>query len=104
MNYIYLTYVLIVTYEKIQLTILDFGNAIGAFAQIKNTTTWRFNASQKEVKPGDEVELIFKVTVIDDWYIYSSDIGEDIGPIPTNVTFEENGSFEGHRKFSSGKT
>ena len=80
--------------RKFSLLFLILFNAIGAFAQIKNTTTWRFNASQKEVKPGDEVELIFKVTVIDDWYIYSSDIGEDIGPIPTNVTFEENGSFE----------
>ena len=68
--------------------------SVASFAQLKNTTTWSFDATQKEVKTGDEIELIFKVTVIDDWYIYSSDIGEDIGPIPTNVTFEENGTFE----------
>ena len=62
--------------------------------QIRQTTSWAFDASQKEVKTGDEIELIFKVTVINDWYIYSSDIGEEVGPLPTEVTFEEHPSFE----------
>ena len=65
-----------------------------AFAQFKQTAVWQFDASKKEVRTGDEIELIFRVEVIDDWYIYSSDIGEDVGPIPTGAVFEENGSFE----------
>ena len=65
-----------------------------AFAQVRTTTTWSFDASQKEVKVGDEIELIFKVEVIDNWYIYSSDLDEDVGPLPTEVSFEEHSSFE----------
>ena len=65
-----------------------------ALAQFKQTTTWDFDASKKEVKVGDEVELIFKVSVIDDWHIYSSDLGEDIGPMPTEINFEDIQGFE----------
>jgi len=68
--------------------------SLSAFAQFKQTTTWTFDASKKEVKVGDEVELIFKVKVIDDWYIYSSDLDEDIGPMPTEVNFEDISSFQ----------
>ena len=65
-----------------------------ALAQFKQTTTWDFDASKKEVKVGDEVELIFKVRVIDDWHIYSSDLDEDIGPMPTEINFEGIQGFE----------
>ncbi len=68
--------------------------SLSTVAQIKQVATWSLDASQKEVKTGDEVELIFKVSVKEDWYIYSSDIDEDLGPIVTNVAFDNNGSFE----------
>lgn len=64
------------------------------FAQFRKTTKWTFDATKKEVNVGDEIELIFKATIIDDWYLYSSDIGEDVGPMPTEITFEGNDSFE----------
>ena len=60
----------------------------------KKTTSWTFDVSKTEVNTGDEIELIFKVRVIDDWYIYSSDIPEGTGPNNTIVVFEENGTFE----------
>lgn len=65
-----------------------------ALAQFKQTTTWDFDASKKEVKVGDEVELIFKVRVIDDWHIYSSDLDEEVGPMPTEIHFEDIQGFE----------
>ncbi len=68
--------------------------SLSALAQFKKTTTWTIDASQKELSVGDEVELIFKVKVIDNWYIYSSDLGEDIGPMPTEVLFENPQGFE----------
>ena len=68
--------------------------SFAGMAQLRQTTSWTFDASQKEVTTGDVIELIFRVRVIDDWYIYSSDFSEDLGPIPTAVTFEENESFE----------
>lgn len=64
------------------------------FAQFRKTTKWTFDASKKEVNIGDEIELIFMATIIDDWYLYSSDIGEDVGPMPTEIVFEGNDSFE----------
>jgi len=68
--------------------------SLSSYGQMKTTTSWTFDVSKTEVNTGDIVELIFKVRVIDDWYIYSSDINEDVGPSPTEVSFIDNGSFE----------
>lgn len=80
--------------RKHLLLLTAFLLSTAAFAQFKVTTSWAFDASSKEVKVGDEIDLIFKVKVINDWYIYSSDLAEDVGPVPTTVTFEANSSFE----------
>lgn len=64
------------------------------FGQFRQTATWSYDASKKEVKVGDEIEIIFTVTVIENWYIYSSDLDPEIGPMPTTVEFEQNQSFE----------
>lgn len=74
--------------RKSVLLILTLLVSLSALSQIRQTTSWTFDASKKEVKVGDELELIFKVKVIDNWYIYSSDLDEDIGPLPTEVSFE----------------
>lgn len=68
--------------------------SVALFGQFRQTATWSYDASSKEVKVGDEIEIIFRVTVIENWYIYSSDIDPEIGPTPTTVEFEENSSFE----------
>jgi len=69
--------------------------SLSSYGQMtKKTTSWTFDVSKTEVNTGDEIELIFKVRVIDDWYIYSSDIPEGTGPNNTIVVFEENGTFE----------
>lgn len=80
--------------RKSALLLAAFLISVTAFAQIRKTTSWTFDASAKEVKVGDEIDLIFKVKVIDKWYIYSSDLADDIGPLPTEISFENNGSFE----------
>lgn len=68
--------------------------SVALLGQFRQTQTWSYDASQKEVKVGDEIEIIFRVALIENWYIYSSDIDPEIGPTPTTVEFEENGSFE----------
>jgi thiol:disulfide interchange protein len=68
--------------------------SVALFGQFRQTATWSYDASNKEVKVGDEIEIIFRVAVIENWYIYSSDIDPEIGPTPTTVEFEENSSFE----------
>lgn len=68
--------------------------SLSSYGQMRKTTSWTFDVSKTEVNTGDEIELIFKVRVIDDWYIYSSDLEEGIGPNNTVVNFEDNGTFE----------
>ncbi len=80
--------------KKSFILLVLFFVSFSAFAQLRKTTEWSFDASKKEVKVGDEIDLIFKVRIIDDWYLYSSDIGEDVGPMPTEVVFEDSLSFE----------
>lgn len=81
--------------KKLIFFVLLFGLCANlAQAQFKKTTSWTFDASETEVKTGDIIELLFEVKVIDDWYIYSSDINEDLGPMPTTADFEDNESFE----------
>lgn len=65
-----------------------------AFAQFKTTTSWSYDASKTEVQTGDEIELIFKVNIIKDWYLYSSDIDPDVGPMVTEAEYEPNDSYE----------
>lgn len=52
-------------------------------AQIFNPVSWDF--SQKQVSD-NEIELQFKATIDDGWYLYSQFIGDD-GPVPTELTF-----------------
>lgn len=73
--------------------VLSFTSA-QLFAQFKTTTTWSYDANKTEVQTGDEIELIFKVKIIDDWYLYSSDIDPDVGPMVTEAEFEPNDSYE----------
>ncbi|MFY0591825.1 protein-disulfide reductase DsbD domain-containing protein [Roseivirga sp.] len=68
--------------------------SVDSFSQFRKTTEWTFDASKKQVNVGDEIELIFKAKIIDDWYLYSSDLEEDLGPMPTEITFEDSESFE----------
>lgn len=67
---------------------------LGASAQLLDPAKWQYKANPAEVKVGDIVDLQFQVKVDADWYIYSSDIDPDLGPMPTVATFEKNKTFE----------
>ncbi|MFC6997495.1 protein-disulfide reductase DsbD family protein [Rufibacter roseus] len=66
---------------------------ITAQGQILKPATWSYEASAKEVKVGEEVELIFNVKIIPNWYLYSSDFDPDLGPIVTSFTFQKHPSY-----------
>lgn len=65
-----------------------------ASGQILEPAKWSWAASKKEVKVGDEVELIFKVSVDDNWYVYANDFDPDCGPLLTKVKFIPSASFK----------
>lgn len=63
-------------------------------AQILEPAKWKLEVSKAEVKPGDELDLIFKAEIDKKWYLYSSDFDPDLGPLVTTFSFEPNESFE----------
>ncbi|MCB0497560.1 MAG: thioredoxin family protein [Cyclobacteriaceae bacterium] len=63
-------------------------------AQILQPTKWQYQLSTTNYKPGDTIELIFKVTIDKDWHLYSSDFSRDLGPMVTTFTFEPNDTYE----------
>jgi thiol:disulfide interchange protein len=56
-------------------------------SQVVKPAKWTFETSQKNVKAGDEIDLIFKAKIDEPWYMYSSDFDPDCGPLLTRVQF-----------------
>lgn len=82
-------------YKILSLSFIYFFMAyLGTSAQLLDPAKWQYKANPAEVKVGDIVNLQFQVKVDADWYIYSSDIDPDLGPMPTVATFEKNKTFE----------
>ncbi len=64
-----------------------------SFSQILEPVKWTWKASTKEVKIGDEIELIFTGTIDVNWYVYAIDFDHDCGPIPASFSFEKNDTY-----------
>ncbi|MGB0525200.1 MAG: protein-disulfide reductase DsbD family protein [Flammeovirgaceae bacterium] len=67
--------------------------SLPGYAQILQPVKWSTDVSKKEVKVGETIELLFKANIEKDWFLYST-FSEDIGPIPTTVSFEANNTYE----------
>lgn len=67
--------------------------SINVCGQVLKKVTWTTEASKNNVKVGEEIELIFKATIDEGWYIYSVDF-EDCGPIPMTVSYDTKDGFE----------
>ncbi len=79
--------------KRLSVVLYSFFILHGLYAQILEPAKWSYNVSKKEVKQGDEVELIFKAAIDPDWYLYSSDFDPDLGPRITEFTFEPNSTY-----------
>ncbi|HEX6222902.1 MAG TPA: thioredoxin family protein [Chryseolinea sp.] len=62
-------------------------------AQILQPARLAAETPTKNLKVGDEVELIFRASVDKGWYIYSVGFDDECGPIPMAVTLEKHPSF-----------
>lgn len=76
----------------IALTLLAMA-PIFAFSQLQQKPVWELKTSKPEVKVGEEVELIFTSKIQKDWYMYSSDFSEDIGPVVARFDFVKDPSY-----------
>ncbi|MCU0353961.1 MAG: thioredoxin family protein [Cytophagales bacterium] len=63
-------------------------------AQVLSPAKWRFEVSKAEVKAGSETELVFRATIQDNWYLYSSDFDPELGPQVTAFTFKPNDTYQ----------
>lgn len=64
------------------------------YAQILEPAKWSWSTSKNSVNVGDEMEVIFKVTVEDNWYVYANDFDPECGPMLTEVAFTPHASFK----------
>ena len=65
-----------------------------SFGQILKPAKWTSELSKKEIKVGDEIEIVFKATIDKSWHVYSNDFDPDLGPILIEFDFEDNASYE----------
>lgn len=50
--------------------------------------------TKTDVKVGEQIEVVFKSTIDDHWYLYSNDFDADCGPVPITITIKPNSGFE----------
>lgn len=62
-------------------------------AQILQPAKWTTAVSSDKVVVGSEIELIFRVSIDKDWYLYSSDFDPECGPMVTTFNFKPNTSY-----------
>ena len=67
---------------------------LSAFGQVLKPISWEVTLSEENPKVGDEVEILFKAKIDQDWYLYSSDFDPDLGPQVTQFFYTENETYE----------
>lgn len=75
-------------------TALFFIISFSSFAQILKPATWSWEASATSVKVGDEIDLVFKATIDQNWYMYSNDFDPECGPLLTTITLTPDPGFK----------
>ncbi|MHA8108813.1 protein-disulfide reductase DsbD family protein [Aquirufa sp. A-Brett2-W8] len=68
--------------------------AIPALAEKITPAKWSWSIKPANPKVGEQADVIFKVAIEKDWYLYSSDFDKDLGPTVTTVTFKPGSSFQ----------
>ncbi len=62
-------------------------------AQVQDDPEWKFEISDS-IELNKEVTLLFKAQVPTDWYMYANDFDPNLGPMLTEIDFEDNDSYE----------
>ncbi len=73
---------------------LTFLSLASASAQILQPVKWSYDISKRNVKAGEEIELIFNAKIDPDWYLYSSDFDPNLGPTVTTFEFKKSPAYE----------
>jgi thiol:disulfide interchange protein len=57
-----------------------------ASAQLISPPKWDFQLTKTQLKVGDEVEIVLKANIPKNWYVYSNDFDENVGPTLTTLS------------------
>jgi hypothetical protein len=68
--------------------------ALSLRAQEPKATQWTVALSEPSPAIGREVEVIVTARIAPHWIVYSTDFKAELGPQPTQVIFDLDGSFE----------
>ncbi|HEY0743149.1 MAG TPA: cytochrome c biogenesis protein CcdA [Chryseosolibacter sp.] len=81
-------------HNSLRFLLLFLFASFASFGQILRPATWTQDISKTSVKVGDVVELVFRTSIDDAWYMYASDFDPDCGPIAAELEFAETKNFE----------
>ena len=65
-----------------------------SFGQILTPAKWKVELSKKEIKVGDEIDIVFKAKIDPSWHLYSNNFDPELGPILIEFNFEDHTSYE----------
>ncbi|WP_460543689.1 protein-disulfide reductase DsbD family protein [Echinicola sediminis] len=80
--------------KSLQLTLVFLLISLSAFSQIIQPPKWQMTVSKDNPSVGEEVTLIFKAEIPQNWYIYSNDFDPDLGPMLTELSLEASSGLE----------
>ena len=83
------------------LLLFGLGYTSSLFSQKIDQPKWEYKFSTTEAKVGDVIEIVLTTTAPKNWYIYSSNVECEVGPIKAAFEFEKNSTFELVGKFYS---
>ncbi|MFY8110082.1 MAG: protein-disulfide reductase DsbD domain-containing protein, partial [Bacteroidia bacterium] len=61
---------------------------------MKQKPTWDISTNPKNAKIGEVVDLIFTSKIEKDWYMYSNDFSDKVGPVVAFIDFKKDASYE----------
>ncbi len=65
-----------------------------SIAQIIPPADWSYEIPNKNVKTGEETEIVFKAVIPETYHVYSNNYVCKFGPLPSEFKFEKHPSFE----------
>lgn len=70
------------------IALLLFLFQVQSFGQLVSPPKWTIQLAEKDLKVGQEAEVVLKASIPMNWYIYSNDFDENAGPVLTTLSLE----------------
>lgn len=82
------------------IALLLFFFQVQSFGQLVSPPKWTIQLAEKDLKVGQEAEIVLKASIPMNWYIYSNDFDENAGPVLTTLSLEGSKGISAKEKLS----